>query len=261
MTETHKSFAENVVKIFKDNPDNLGIAVGGSWITDEIDEFSDIDFIVVTKYKIAPDTKKMKEFASQFGELLNGFRGDHVGEQRLLICLYDNPILHVDFKFLIPEEFYKRIENPTILWERGNTLSNIIQKSEYNFPFPDYQWLEDRFWVWIHYTATKIGRGEFFEIFDNLNFLRTNVIIPLLQIKNGNLPRGFRKVEKNISEEDLEKLQSTIARYDRDSLIAALLKIIQLYQELRNKIFTTEIKFQKRTELRSLEYLKEILKK
>ncbi|MER7057532.1 MULTISPECIES: hypothetical protein [unclassified Streptomyces] len=29
---------------------------------------------------------------------------------------------------------------------------------------PDLQWIEDRFWIWVHYGATKLGRGELFEV-------------------------------------------------------------------------------------------------
>jgi hypothetical protein len=43
---------------------------------------------------------------------------------------------------------------------------------------PDLQWLEDGSWVWVHYIATKIARGELLEAVDALGFVRrhwTNV--------------------------------------------------------------------------------------
>lgn len=255
----HKEFVENVKSIVSKDEIAIGLAIGGSWITNEIDEFSDLDFIIVTENKIAPDKEKMISYAKQFGDLLNAFTGEHVGESRLLVCLYDNPLIHVDYKFITPDELKVRVENPTILWERDSTLSDIIKNTEFKFPLPDYQWIEDRFWVWIHYLATKIGRGEFFETLDGINFLRTTVIAPLLQIKNGNLPKGFRKAENNLLKDDLIKLEKTVAAYDKESMIKSIYETIGLYNDLREKIFDSSIKLQTRTEKRSLEYLDKIV--
>src|SRR5690606_4243979 len=143
---------------------------------------------------------------------------EHVGEPRLLICLYDNPLLHVDLKFVTLEEFHLRIETPTILFDRNGLLEKAINDSQAEFPYPDYQWIEDRFWTWIHYALLKIGRGEYFEAYDFMGFLRMVVLGPLLHIKNGNLPRGVRKIESQIEREDLEKLKHTLPAYSKQSL-------------------------------------------
>ena len=253
-----KEFVSNVIKVIKNDENVLGLAIGGSWITNEIDEFSDIDFVLVTKNKLAPDADKMIRFAEQLGNLLNAFTGEHFGEKRLLVCLYDNPLLHVDLKFITPDELYERVENPIVVWEKDNILTEIIKNSEPNFPFVNFQWIEDRFWIWIHYTVSKIGRGEFFETLDAISYLRTNVIAQFLQIKNNHLPKGLRKAEKHFKEDDLKKLISTVAEYDINSLFKSVEEIVQLYKDLREEIFPEYIKFQTRTEKRSLEYFNEI---
>jgi len=253
-----KEFVDNVIKVIKKDENVLGLAIGGSWITNEIDEFSDIDFVLVTKNKIASDAEKMIRFAKQFGNLLNAFTGEHVGEKRLLVCLYENPLLHVDIKFITPDELYERVENPIVVWERENLLTDIIKHSEPKFPFPNFQWIEDRFWIWIHYTVSKIGRGEFFETLDAISFLRTNVIAQFLQIKNNHLPKGLRKAEKHFKESDLKKLISTVADYNSNSLIKSVEEIIHFYKDLREEIFPEDIKFQTQTEKKSLEYFDEI---
>ncbi|MFZ1289180.1 MAG: hypothetical protein WAR79_03780 [Melioribacteraceae bacterium] len=254
----HKQFVNNVIKKIKTNNNVVGLAIGGSWITNEIDEFSDLDLILISKNKIAPNVKKMTARAASFGNLLNAFTGEHVGEKRLLICLYDKPLLHVDIKFLTPDEFYIRVENPIVVWERNNVLTNIINKSEFNFPYPDFQWIEDRFWIWIHYVSAKIGRGEFLETLDAINFLRTNVIAQLLQIKNNKLPKGLRKAEMFFSRNDLERLKKTIAKYNRNSFIKSLDEIISLYLDLRKELYPKKIILQTKTEKRSLKYFEEI---
>jgi hypothetical protein len=254
----HRLFVDNVIEKIKDDKNVLGLAIGGSWITNEIDEFSDIDLIFVAKNKIAPNAKKMIKYAQQFGNLLNAFTGEHVGEKRLLICLYDKPLLHVDIKFITPDELFERVENPVVVWERNSILTEIINKSESKFPFPNFQWIEDRFWIWIHYVSSKIGRGEYFETLDGINFLRTNVIGQLLQIKNNRLPKGLRKAEKLFCKDDLKRLEKTVAEYNRESLIKSIEEIIALYKDLRNKLFPNDINLQAKTEKRSLVYFDEI---
>jgi predicted nucleotidyltransferase len=255
------AFAERVKKLVQEDPSVTGLAVAGSWITDEIDEYSDLDLILITKYKIAGNKEKMLETARRFGDLVSGFTGEHVGEPRVLICLYDNPLLHVDIKFLTPDEFKDRIENPVILFERDGQLSKIIHATTANWPQPDYQWIEDRFWTWIHYAALKIGRGELMEAFDFLSFLRTTVLSPLLQVKNNRHARGLRKVETELSASDLENLKITIAQYNRESILKALDNTISIYKNLRRKLYDDKVVLQIRAEKLSLDYLKDVTRK
>ena len=254
-------FAERVKKLVQEDPSVTGLAVAGSWITDEIDEYSDLDLILVTKYKIAGNKEKMMETARRFGDLVSGFTGEHVGEPRVLICLYDNPLLHVDIKFLTPDEFKDRIENPVILFERDGQLSKIIHATTATWPQPDYQWIEDRFWTWIHYAALKIGRGELMEAFDFLSFLRTTVLSPLLQVKNNRHARGLRKVETELNASDLENLKITIAQYNRESILKALDNTISIYRNLRRKLYDDKVLLQILAEQLSMDYLKQVARK
>lgn len=256
-----REFARQVIDKIKNNPDVIGLAAGGSWITNEMDEYSDLDLILVTKTKISDDKRKMIDSASEFGNLLNAFTGEHVGEPRVLICLYDDPLLHVDIKFVTVKEFKERVEDPVVLWEKEKTLTEIIESTKSEWPKLDYQWIEDRFWTWIHYATLKIGRGEYFEALDFLSYLRVNVISPLMQIKNGQLPRGLRKVEFNLASPDLENLKGTVPEYDISSIINSLEKTIQIYQELRIDLYPDSIDFNEKMREKTLEFLIETKKK
>ncbi|HYF03511.1 MAG TPA: aminoglycoside 6-adenylyltransferase [Patescibacteria group bacterium] len=256
-----QQFAEYAVEVLKNDEKVVGLAVAGSWLTNEIDEFSDLDLILITKENVSNDKEKMLEYAYRFGNLLSGFTGEHVGEPRLLICLYDNSLLHVDIKFLTPDEFDKRIENPALLLDRNGELQKILDETKAKLPYPDFQWIEDRFWIWVHYALLKIGRGEYFEAMDFFGFLRMVVFGPLLHMKNGNLPRGVRRVETQLQREDFEKLKGTIANYDRVSLVRTLENSIELYKELREKLFDRNVNLQGETENRVMEFLKEIKEK
>ena len=248
-----KEFAEKARQILETDDDVIGLAVAGSWLTGEMDEFSDLDIIVVTKDKISTNKEKMLDYAKRLGDFLSGFTGEHVGEPRVLICLYDNPLLHVDIKFLTLDEFDQRIETPVILIDREGQLKSVLEQTKPKFPYPDYQWIEDRFWVWVHYTLLKIGRGEYMEAFDFFGFLRMVVFGPLLHIKNNNLPRGVRKVEQ-LPVKDFEQLQATIPTYSKVSLLDSLHHSVTLYRQLRTELYSADIKFQSDTETKVMEY-------
>lgn len=253
-----QQFADNVVEVIKDDESIVGLAVAGSWLTKEIDEFSDLDLILVTKEKVSGDKSKMLYYARGFGHFLTGFTGEHVGEPRLLICLYDNPLLHVDIKFVTLDEFRQRIETPVILLDKMGQLKSILEQTKPKFPYPNYQWIEDRFWIWVHYALMKIGRGEYVEAFDFFGFLRMVVFGPLLHIKNDNLPRGVRKVEIQLSTKDFEQLKATIPTYSKEALLGSLQHSVNLYRQLRDELFSSAVTLQWETEQKVMEYFQEI---
>lgn len=257
----HKSFAENAKKILKPDPFIIGLAVGGSWLNDEIDEFSDLDLVLVTKEKISHDKAKMLEIAQSLGNFISGFTGEHVGEPRVLICLYDKPLLHVDIKFVTLEELEDRVENPAIIFDKSGKMKKIFKLSPAKFPKPDYQWIEDRFWTWIHYGLLKIGRGEYMEALDFLAYLRMVVFGPLLHIKNGNLPRAVRKVETELEIDDFEDLKMTLSNYGRPSLLKSFRQAVNLYRGLRKSLYDKRIHLNKLAEKSVMEYFEHIEKR
>ena len=257
----HKEFAENAAAVLKEDENVIGLAVGGSWVAGEIDEYSDLDFILVTKNQIAGDKEKMIEYAKRLGNFISGFTGEHVNEPRLLICLFDNPLLHIDIKFLTLPELSARIEDPFILFERENKLTKIIQATPPVLREPDFQWIEDRFWTWIHYTSTKIGRGEYFDALSALDFLRVHVLSALMKWKNKLKQGGVRRVEIQLAKPDLENLKITVASYNKESICKALDNTISIYKALRRKLYPDETVRQTIAENKSLEYFKRICKK
>ncbi|MFD2663355.1 nucleotidyltransferase domain-containing protein [Paenibacillus thailandensis] len=213
----------------------LGLLAGGSMKTGTMDEYSDLDLVIV--YDSAYQEQIMNQrllIAEGMGNLLAAFTGEHVGEPRLIICLYGPQPLHVDLKFVTLAELKIRIENPLILWEREAEIRTIFEKTSPSHPHPSPQWMEDRFWVWVHYGATKLGRGELFELIDHITFLRNTVLGPLIQMHNGQLPRGVRKLEELCASE-LEELKETIPFHNYESCYKALKITIQLYQRLRQR--------------------------
>jgi predicted nucleotidyltransferase len=253
-----KEFAKKAVACVKEDENVIGLAVAGSWITNELDEFSDLDLVLVTKEKVGGNKEKMLEYARRIPNFLSGFTGEHVGEPRLAICLYDRPLLHVDIKFVTPEEFRHRIETPILLLDKEGVLKELLDQTEPKIPYPDFQWMEDRFWIWVHYGLLKIGRGELVEAFDFSSYLRMAVLGPLLHIKNGNLPRGVRKVETQLSPGDFEQLRATLPLYSKKALLESLQQAVVLYRQLREKLFSSSVIHQSETEHKVMMYFKQI---
>jgi hypothetical protein len=257
MLKQHDDFIQNIKKQIKDDKRFIGILAGGSLIDNKMDQFSDLDLILVYDSNFRNDVlKNRRQLANEFGPLLSGFTGEHVGEPRLLICLYNNPLLHVDLKFVTLEEARNGVEKPIIVWQRNSSLSQLVSKTNYSYPCLDIQWMEDRFWVWVHYSAAKLGRGELFEVVNFLSFLRETVIGPLVLMKNNLLPRGVRRIEKD-APEFTEKLKKTVAIHDKKSCYNAIISTISLYLELRRD-YEEDIQIKYEAQKESIKYLEEI---
>lgn len=232
MPVLHRDFLRQAAPLLEAEADLVGLALGGSGLAGQMDEFSDLDLIVVTEDAVhAALMVRRPALAARLGELLTAFTGEHVGEPRLLICLYAGP-LHVDLKFVAESDLAPRVEQPRILWQRGDRLTRAYSRDGARFPAPDPQWMEDRLWVWAHYCAAKIGRGELFEAIDCLDFIRVQVLGPLLLQAAGRRPSGVRRIERYLPEA-VPALAGTLARYDAADCVRALEATVTQYRDLR----------------------------
>ena len=234
----HQRFLDSALPRLAADPRLVGVAGAGSLISGSpgpMDQYSDLDLVVVAR---AADSAAVaaarREIVESLGDLLVCFTGEHVGEPRLLICLYDRPLLHVDVKFVSIDEFAQRIEDPVVLWERDSALSSVVQRTRPAHPMPELQWIEDRFWIWVHYAGLRLGRGELFEVIDFLSFLRQVVLGPLSLVQHGQLPRGVRRLE-TLAPRHLEAMKQTVASYDRQACVRATRAAIALYRQLRDE--------------------------
>jgi predicted nucleotidyltransferase len=233
MLPIHQQFINQAKEIISQDGRLIGLLVGGSAIRGTVDVYSDLDLIVV--YDIAFKEEIMEQrirIANLLGSLLSAFTGEHVGEPRLVICLYGPQPLHVDLKFISSSELAVRVENPLVLWDRDNSLHSIITETSPSYPTPTPQWMEDRFWVWVHYGATKLGRGELFEFIDLLSYIRSAVLGPLILMDIGHLPSGVRRLEQYAAHE-MEELKETLPLHDASSCYHAMKFSIKIYRRLR----------------------------
>ncbi len=236
MGEPLRAMLRNIIAGLRLMPEILGCAAGGSFITGGMDAFSDLDIVLAVEL---PEWKRVMEsrkaIARSLGPLLASFTGEHVGEPRLLICLFGPPPVHVDLKFVTLEMLETRVEDPVVLWDRSGAMSGALRKGTARFPEPSIQWIEDRIWAWVHYTAAKIGRGELFEALAGLMFINENVLGPLALSDACARPTGVRHIEQ-AAPAFASRLESTIARYDARDALRALRAVVELYRGLRERI-------------------------
>lgn len=252
LPEPHREFLERSIERLENDRRLVGVAAGGSFLTNSMDEFSDLDLIIaVEPAHYAEVISERINVAASLGKLLAAFTGEHVGEPRVIICLYEAPLLHVDLKFVSLDDVATRVEDPCVLWERDGRVSSALAHGKAEFPTRSPQWIEDRFWIWVHYAATKIARGELFEAIDFLAFLRGTVLGPLALARAGARPTGVRKIE-TVAPAFAVELRRTVASPDAADCLRALRACVELYRSL------TPGRSSERVEDAAMEYLAEV---
>ncbi|MCW9583099.1 MULTISPECIES: nucleotidyltransferase domain-containing protein [Klebsiella] len=234
LPDLHRSFAEQLKLNVQSDARIHSLLAGGSLIHGGFDKYSDLDFVIVVDPLYYDEIMAQRvAFAETPGNLLHAFTGEHVGEPRLLICLYGPELLHVDLKFVTLDMLTQRVEEPVVLFSRDcHALERHLAKFSAHWPDMTPEWFESRAWIWLHYAVVKLGRGELFEAIGMLSFFREQVLGPMLY-RRANLPqRGVRRIEcHNIDPEGL--LTSTLATHDRDSVSIAIRKAVDAYINLR----------------------------
>jgi len=218
------------------------LLVAGSAIEGAMDEFSDLDLILVSPD--AAHTSAMadrRRIAESLGVLHAAFTGEHVGEPRLLICLYGDPLLHVDLKFVTADDLDRRVETPLVVWARDSAVPARLRSGTSAWPNRPPEWFEERFWIWVHYGASKIGRGEHLEAIHMLNFLRDQVFGPLIARNMGRDQRGVRHLER-LAPELGKRLDETICTSEKTDIVRAYRTAIALYRELRARAVPDDIR-------------------
>lgn len=255
----HAAVLESIRASVADDGRFDGLAAGGSLLTEDMDQYSDLDLVlVVADEHHAAVMDQRREIAASWRPMLAAFTGEHVGESRLLICLFADPLMHVDLKFLRVDELFQRIEDPLVLWERDGIVSRSMTLSEATPQTMDPQWLEDRFWIWVHYAATKLGRGELFEVMEFLAFLRGHALAPLALHVRGCSPRGVRRFEQ-LAPDLTSSFARTASSHAPSSCAAAIEQSVDLYRNLRSQL-ASPLRLNKDAEVASIQYLHQVIR-
>ena len=149
----------------------VGLMVAGSGATGTMDEFSDLDLVLVCR------DEQPRRAAARAARVRGGARTParlvHRRARRRAAAAH-HPVRAAAAarrpQARLRRQLDDRVEDGGVLWERDGAVQTALAAHRRVWPQPDLQWIEDRFWVWVHYMATKIGRGELFECLSALAF-------------------------------------------------------------------------------------------
>jgi hypothetical protein len=230
----HTTFLKALTQKLEHDDRFEALLAGGSMVHGGFDHLSDIDLVLVVNDDAYPRViAERRMIAAGFGNLLSAFTGEHVGEPRLLICLYGPELLHVDLKFVILSDLTHLVERPKILWARiAQQVSGALDKTVIEWPNRSPEWFEERAWIWLHYAGAKLQRGELFEAMGMIAFFRDQVLGPMLHRRLGRPQRGVRKIEQAGGMAEI--LESVVADHSAASVSKALKNAARIYVELRD---------------------------
>ncbi|MES0837554.1 nucleotidyltransferase domain-containing protein [Nocardiopsis tropica] len=258
MPSPHRRFLDDVLPGMRQEPRIAGVAVAGSIAGGLSDIYSDVDLVVAVEDE-AFDSVMAERLAliGSWTDLVAGFTGEHVGEPRLIITLVGPPLLHVDFKFVRVRDFAERVEDPAILWDRNGALADVLAAHPLATDPLDLQWIEDRFWIWVHYGAAKLGRGELFEVIGFLGYLRDAVLGPLAAQRAGAPSRGVRHLE-SVAPDEARELRATLCGHDAHEAGRAILATVDLYRRWRDDTGAA-LDHRRTAELLAVRYLHDVI--
>jgi hypothetical protein len=237
LPEAFQAVLDRLLDVTRADERIVGVTVGGSAGAGAMDAWSDLDTVIVCRDHAAAAAVQAEclTLAARLGPLVSAFTGEHVGEPRLLIALYAPPPLHVDLKVVAAADLDVRVEDGVIAWERDGAVRAAHDRAPASWPAVDPQWIEDRFWVWVHYIGTKIGRGELLEAVDGLALLRQAALGPLVALRDGRPASGVRRLEQ-LAPADAEVLAQTIGDHTTAGTLAALDAAVSAYRDLREAV-------------------------
>jgi hypothetical protein len=145
----HAGMRDRVIAAMQDDERFQALLGSGSMAYGGFDEHFDLDLVLVVR--AADHAQAMAErrgFAEKLGPLLAAFSGEHVGEPRLLICLFGPPLLHVDLKHITMADLSGLSERPVVLWARdARDIDRRVAGMTVRPHNRDPQWFEDRAWT------------------------------------------------------------------------------------------------------------------
>jgi hypothetical protein len=210
-----------------------GMAIAGSLAVGNADEYSDLDFkLVAFDDSFGEVGRRVAEVIASCGRVVASFPADHLGIDDLTIVLYDD-LVHADFYVVKVSELAAKNEGQAaaVLWERGKSLSQEFAKPQPGRPATDVAWIERRMWTWLWYAQSKVLRGELYEALSALQWLRDEVLFPLLGLTRRARVAGARRIESLLGELQ-DSFVATTSVAERGTLMNALRAIATIYRSL-----------------------------
>ena len=210
----------------------LAVFLAGSIVRGEADEFSDVDFrVVTTDTAFAEVTAERTAIARRLGDPL--FVEDFGNTDVVFVILADGREAEISFT---PERGLDRIHagsHETLHDPRGILAGR-------SFPFAPPGRAEQReqlqrlvtwFWHDVSHLTAALGRGARWWAQGQLEFLR-GCCVNLLRIANGAEAQDepYEKVDAIVPPDALKPLAETVVPLDEDAMLAAAIRIVGFFR-------------------------------
>jgi predicted nucleotidyltransferase len=243
----HRRLLRRAVNQFRDDSRVDGLLLGGSLANEDIsiDRYSDIDlYIVVRDEDFDAVLDDRRAAAESVGAPLFQYVPDHLPNgDRQYGALYEE-LVKFDFMYrrasaLSPEWKWARCR---VLDDTAGFLAELVAESqEYSLEAPSaerLQRLNQKFWTWCWDIFGFIERGELWTAVASVHSLRSTFLLPLLAWATETPAYGYRRLESKMDRKFADRLESTLAQRKPENLREALQSGIELYDELRNDVFS-----------------------
>jgi predicted nucleotidyltransferase len=232
--ERHDRFVAEAVRRLDKDKRVIGIIRHGSSASADVDENSDLDLTFVIRSQAERDLPGLQaDVAELIGDLIVCRPVPLPREGRVLFCLYRPDFLRVEIGFKTLGALGGYPELPRLDWDgTGGEIEQELAMLDYAWTMLDADEVEARFWLCVEAATRWLARGEFLEVVDTLAILRKAFLGPMMWRRAGLPPKGLRRIESTIPELSAP-LVETICDPDARSCRSALVRAIELYQDLR----------------------------
>jgi predicted nucleotidyltransferase len=243
----HEEIARKAVDLLVADAEVVGLYLAGSFALGQPDKYSDVDlYVVIPDGSKAEVLRRAASMVQDVGKVATWFPATHLGDPSQLIVFYEaDPPIHVDFEYVEVRELTPRAKDKDIIIlvdrsgdvARHREASGKVDPPRQDEQVEQLQYLEDRFWGWSWYTASKIARGELWEARDAIEYIRSNVLVALADIGLGTPPEGNRRLESKYPDEIQRMLSGTIpGEHSKGAYARALRALVAGFEELFSRV-------------------------
>lgn len=227
----HKTLCQKILNFFHDIDGITGAFISGSGATGNMDFYSDLDLGFVCSDEATKEKIWALRFQWDLPIWFHRMDADHV-KPYFIIYLFE-PHIHVDLSFYTVSNLPSQAGGPFIVaWDKNRSLNgwleNVNQPIQRVVDWAEVVHEEERFWTWIHYAWCHAGRGEYYDVASQFEFLRN---IP--QLWHARL-QGIgvfdsRRLEKRGHADFIDIMRMSFPSPDHKSIKAALLNLIDVH--------------------------------
>jgi predicted nucleotidyltransferase len=243
----HEEIARKAVDLLVADSEVVGLYLAGSFALGHPDKYSDIDLhIVIPDGSKDEVLRRASLMVQDVARVATWFPATHLSDPAQLNVFYEaDPPIHVDFQYKEVRELIPRAKDKdiiTLVDRSGDVARHKEASGKVGPPREDeeierLQYLEDRFWGWTWYAASKIARGELWEARDAIEYMRSNVLVSLADIGLGTAPEGNRRLESKYPDETQMTLSDTIpGEHSKGAYARVLRALVAGFEKLFSRV-------------------------